>query len=171
MTDEQKFVSRWLYSLNRTEWALENLQKSIDIMENKIGGGVIGSTTYDGIFSSTHAVSSPSESKAISTIGDPERLAYLKILREVYQDDLICYADTIDRMTYGEHWGPLGKDIIHAKYIKRVSPDSKIYDYVVFCGKTTFYKTLRLSLNFFYDVLPQKMRTNCELNKRKSVIN
>lgn len=105
----------WLYGLNKTEWALENLDKSIDLLEHKLSRGIIQAMQFDNVQASNHEVSFPTEDKTVAMLGDPERLEYLKILREAYQAELVDYSMTIERMTISEKWGQLGKDIIHVR--------------------------------------------------------
>jgi len=166
MTAEQRAVSQWLDGLNRTEWALINIDKSIEELERKLNLQTIQSTVYDKIISSTRSVSFPTEEHALDymememhvMVGDRERLEFLKILRREYQLSLRDYDETISKMVKNESWGKMGSEIIHAKYRRKINPDQRIFAYVVFCAKPTFYRILGSSLSFFYDILPSRFR-------------
>ena len=176
MTPEQKEVSSWLYSLNRVEWAIIDLDRSIDEIEHRLSQGRVKATAYDSIYCSNSNISRPAEDGAMAEAGysgDQERIDYLLVLRAEYQRNLTDYELAIERMVLDERWGQLAKDIIVEKFRKKTVPDEKIYSTIVFCAERTFYWTLSKALDFFVDVLPSRFRKNCSfvaVNLAKSVV-
>lgn len=177
MTPEQRTaVSSWLYGLNRVEWAIENLDRDIELIEHRLSQGRVKATSYDRIYCSNSNISHPAEDGALAEFGysgDQERLDYLLILRAEHARNLTDYAETVERMVLDERWGQLAKDIIHAKFRRKVAPDSVIYISELFCTERTFYRTLNNALNFFADVLPARFRKNgsfVAVNSLKSVL-
>ena len=177
MTPEQRTaVSTWLYGLNRVEWAIENLDRDIELIEHQLSKGRVKATQYDRVYCSNSNISYPTELGALAEegySGSQERLDYLLILRAEYNRDVTDYEATLERMVADERWGQLGKDIIYAKFRKKVNPDEQIYTCELFCTKETFYRTLRRALQFFADVLPTRFRKNdtfVTLKTAKSVL-
>ena len=159
MTPEQRAaVSSWLYGLNRVEWAIENLDRDIELIEHQLSKGRVKATQYDRVYCSNSNISYPTELGALAEegySGAQERLDYLLILREEYNLNITDYEATIERMVADERWGQLGKDIIYAKFRKKTVPDEKIYG-ELFCTPATFYRTLNNALMFLVDVLPSR---------------
>ena len=177
MSPEQRTaVSTWLYGLNRVEWAIENLDRDIELIEHQLSKGRVKATQYDRVYCSNSNISYPTELGALAEegySGAQERLDYLLILREEYNRNITDYEATIKRMVADERWGQLGKDIIYAKFRKKTAPDEKIYTTIVFCAGRTFYWTLNKALDFFVDVLPSRFRKDCSfvaVNSSKSVL-
>ena len=172
MTPEQRAaVSSWLYGLNRVVWALEDLDRDIDLIEHRLSQGSVKATSYDRIYCSNSNISHPAEDGAMAEFGysgDQERLDYLLIVRAEYTRNLTDYESTIERMVLDERWGQLAKDIIYAKFRKKTVPDEKIYTTIVFCAGRTFYWTLNKALDFFVDVLPSRFRKDCSFVAVKS---
>lgn len=160
MTPQQRAVSSWLYSLNRVEWAIIDLDRSIDEIERRLSQGRIQATTYDSIYCSNSNISRPAEDGAMAEAGyngDQERIDYLLILRAEYRRNITDYESAMEKMVLDEKWGTLANSIIYAKYRQKKTPDEKIYG-ELFCAKPTFYRTLVLALNFICDVLPSRFR-------------
>ena len=171
MTPEQRAVSSWLYSLNRVEWAIIDLDRSIDEIERRLSQGRIQATTFDRIFCSNSNISRPAEDGAMAEAGysgDQERIDYLLVLRADYQRNLTDYESAMEKMVQDEKWGALANSIIIEKFRKKTVPDEKIYSNVVFCAERTYYWTLSKALDFFVDVLPSRFRKNCSFVAVKS---
>lgn len=158
MTPEQRAVSSWLYSLNRVEWAIKDLDRSIDEIEHRLSQGRIKATAYDSIYCSNSNISRPAEEGAMAEAGysgDQERIDYLLVLRAEYQRNITDYESAMEMMVLDEKWGPLANNIIHAKYRQKKAPDEQIYG-ELFCTPATFYRTLNNALKFIADVLPSR---------------
>ena len=166
MTPEQRAVSSWLYSLNRVEWAIKDLDRSIDEIEHRLSQGRIKATTYDSIYCSNSNVSRPAEEGAMAEAGysgDQERIDYLLFLRAEYQRNITDYESAMEMMVLDEKWGPLANNIIHAKYRKKTAPDEQICA-ELFCAEKTFYRTLNNALIFIADVLPSRFAKKMTLS-------
>jgi len=158
MTPEQRAVSSWLYSLNRVEWAIIDLDRSIDEIEHRLSQGRVKAPTSDSIYCSNSNISRPAEEGAMAEAGysgDQERIDYLLVLRQEYRRNLTDYESAMEKMVLDEKWGALANNIIHAKYRKKTAPDEQIYG-ELFCTPATFYRTLNNALIFIADVLPSR---------------
>ena len=166
MTDEQRAVSSWLYSLNKIEWALENLDRSIEETEHRLSKGRIKATDFDRVNCSNSNIGHPTEIGALALCGysaDQERLDYLLIIREEYLRNLSDYEWALEKMVLDAKWGALAKDILQAKFRRKVVPDEKIYSNL-FCTKETFYRTLRRAIQFYAEVLPSRFSKKMTLS-------
>ena len=157
MSPEQRKVNSWLYSLNRTEMALRDLDKSIEVINTRLDCSYLAAQQYDRVIVKSGKVGQPTESMAISASGDRERVEYLKILRDEYRRSINDFEAALDHLILHERWGRKGTEIILAKYIKRI-PDHMIYTAAVYCSKRNYYYILTASLQFFYDTMPGRFR-------------
>jgi len=152
--EEAKRVKAWLYSISKTEYALENLKRALEDLETRYQSPPTWMRNPDAVAVMGGEETSKQETWVQFLEYYPARKSFLEDKIAAHERKLQQYRETLELMAADPQWGQLGKDIIRLKYYRRVRPDRAIYTMFLFCTEETFYRAHRRAIQFFYDVLP-----------------
>lgn len=144
---EGKKVKQYLYSINRLELSVANLQCSLELLRD---GETIKAMTYDGIMVSGGESISQPERYSLNS----DRIVFLSKRLDVEQRKIAMFYNALEALQNESDLGRLGAHIVRHKYIQRISPDYRIYTLKLFCSRDIYYRAHRLALQFIREVIP-----------------
>jgi hypothetical protein len=149
-------VKAYLYSIKRTEIAIINLTRALEDLDTRMQSPPTWMSNPEAVGVYGASNESRQETWVMFQEAYPERRAFLNDKLHEKRRKVEEYETTLAAMVQEGNWGPLAVQIVKYKYNMRVSPDSAIYLYHLFCTKETFYRLHRRALQFFCDALPHR---------------
>lgn len=147
-------VKQYLRSIKATELAIIDLNRAI---ENHIGKKDAGMRiTASMSLAPGGEGGSRVEAFAEFMVTYPQRLRDLRFFLSEKQEKINDYNFVLDAMANERHWGPLAVEIVRHKYYEHIKPDTYICTRYLYCTPETFYRTHRMLLKFFLEVLPHR---------------
>lgn len=152
MTDEDfRKVEAWLYSIPRIEIALHNLKMELERLETKRQSPPTWMSNPNAVPVAGGELDSRQQ-KWIEFLDEYE-IRRNELLEQIrYREQQIeCFNRVLDmlRAENGQY-----AQLVKAKYIEKVKPDSAIYDGILVVSERTFYRMRAYVVKTFYECLP-----------------
>lgn len=149
-------VKQFLYSIRTAEFAIANLQRAILDLDTRRESPPDWMRSGEAVRVSGGKNESKLETWVEFLDTYEARRSYLLDSLSLHRRKVEQYNDTLAVLAEEPRWGSLGVQIIEYKFRRRVKPDSAIYTLHLFCGRETFYRCLKKSVQFFYQALPDR---------------
>lgn len=152
MTDEEfRRVEAWLYKIPRIEIALENLKLELQRLETKHQSPPTWVSNPNVVPVTGGNLDNWLEKWV--EFEDEYDIRRNELLQQIQarEHQLACFNKVLD-MLRAENSQLV--QLVKAKYIDKIRPDSAIYNGILFVSKNTFYKMRYYVVKAFYDCLP-----------------
>jgi hypothetical protein len=165
--DEQDFrrVEAWLYSIPRIEIALDDLKLTLERLETKRATPPAWLSHPEATPVSGSQVDSRQQRWVEFLDTFDERAEELQGQIRYREQQLQCFNKVMDILRAEN--SQLAQ-LVRAKYIDKIKPDSAIYEGVLFVSKTRYYEMRHYAVNVFFECMPGQFpnysRTIPELN-------